>query len=34
MKLQLLNKDLGMTDLMKETMQLTDEEVISAILLF
>ena len=34
MNLQLLNKDLGMTDLMKESMQLTDEEVISAITSF
>ena len=31
MNLLLLNEDLGMTDRMKENLQLTDEEVISAI---
>ena len=34
MNLQLINEDLGMTDLMKESMHLTDEEVISAITSF
>ena len=34
MNLQLINEDLGMTDLMKENLHLTDEEVISAIISF